>query len=264
MTCLVSAGYPVWYAYGVSQGVISMQHGLQTDLVRVSGTLTGKPTDPNNKLVGSFLKPDLEKLKGVLEMNVHNFFSLRKLKDLTNIKQVIHRFKTDESIRKHGEVISKLNNLEILYISSYNFAEYDNWEFTGMNNLNQLTFEDCSFSGDETLMFICNQFPNLVYLNLKGNCTFNDSCIEHFQYIQNLETIDISGISEDKTKQMIPILVKIKSLKEIIRNGNNIYPKPVIRDSIESYNDNPKEIGGWSSEDDYEYEDEGDSKFFDL
>ena len=32
LTCLVSAGYPVWYSYGVSRGVIDVSSGLRQEL----------------------------------------------------------------------------------------------------------------------------------------------------------------------------------------------------------------------------------------
>jgi hypothetical protein len=37
LTCLVSAGYPVWYSFGVSRGCIDVRDGLRTDLLSVSG-----------------------------------------------------------------------------------------------------------------------------------------------------------------------------------------------------------------------------------
>ena len=45
LTTLVSAGYPFWYSYGVSRGIIDVSNGLSQDLrcdmnyVPVSGTL---------------------------------------------------------------------------------------------------------------------------------------------------------------------------------------------------------------------------------
>lgn len=34
MTTLVTAGYPVWYSYGVSRGIIDVSNGLDQDLCR--------------------------------------------------------------------------------------------------------------------------------------------------------------------------------------------------------------------------------------
>lgn len=40
LTTLVSAGYPVWYAYGVSRGVIDTSDGLAHELQVVSGIIS--------------------------------------------------------------------------------------------------------------------------------------------------------------------------------------------------------------------------------
>ena len=42
LTTLVSVGYPVWYAYGVSRGVIDTSDGLAHELRVVSGTFESK------------------------------------------------------------------------------------------------------------------------------------------------------------------------------------------------------------------------------
>ena len=60
---MVSAGYPVWYAYGVSRGVISISYGLRTDLLTdfqsVSGTPPSKQNDEGDNDDGENIYNDL-------------------------------------------------------------------------------------------------------------------------------------------------------------------------------------------------------------
>ena len=39
LTTLVSAGYPAWYAYGVSRGIIDTTSGLREDLQQQQGSV---------------------------------------------------------------------------------------------------------------------------------------------------------------------------------------------------------------------------------
>lgn len=67
LTTLVSAGYPAWYAFGVSRGIIDTSQGLRTDLVTPVSGLVDRDILLDNDIdpILTYL-PELDKSKNKL------------------------------------------------------------------------------------------------------------------------------------------------------------------------------------------------------
>ena len=110
MTCLVSAGYPVWYAYGVSRGIISVHDGLRTDLVHVSGA----PADTGYVIVYYYQKEEEEEpeIEEMPELDINkledNAYLNQWLKTSirVNEKEVLKKVETLEDCEKKNELQS--------------------------------------------------------------------------------------------------------------------------------------------------------------
>ena len=92
LTTLVSAGYPVWYAYGVSRGVVDISHGLAQDLKSISGANIAEQRKSYN-----------------IKRIVKEYFG-EKLQDIQNKYREIHnKIRQIDSIIKENEDEKQLN-----------------------------------------------------------------------------------------------------------------------------------------------------------
>lgn len=161
MTCLVSAGYPVWYAYGVSRGIISVHDGLRTDLVHVS---SGKAVTGYVIVYYYHDEKEVGGEENKEEENVMPILDTEKLKD----NAYLNKWLNDSIHVNEKEVFEKLKNMEDGEKKNEVQSGYEDvFQKNKRNSFALVLVQD--------LFYVGHIFMNNYYMNN----TFIDSCINN-------------------------------------------------------------------------------------
>ena len=158
-----------------------------------------------------YSKPDEQKIKNILDINLANFdtFKVTNMEGMfagmSNLSTLnLSNFDTSQVTSMEG-MFGNIPSLINLNLSNFNTSKVTNMDsmFVGMHNLTTLDLSNFDTSQVTNMYYMFSDISNLATLNLSSFDTSNVTNMSYmFSYMNNLTTLNISNFNTSKVTDM--------------------------------------------------------------
>ena len=158
-----------------------------------------------------YSKPDEQKIKNILDINLANFDTSKvtnmegMFAGMSNLSTLnLSNFDTSQVTSMEG-MFGNIPSLINLNLSNFNTSKVTNMDsmFVGMHNLTTLDLSNFDTSQVTNMYYMFSDISNLATLNLSSFDTSNVTNMSYmFSYMNNLTTLNISNFNTPKVTDM--------------------------------------------------------------